>query len=177
MAAFEVLIDRYKDLVYTACTRITRNGEDTEEVAQDTFLKPYQHLEQFKGESKFSTWLYTIAYHTAISRIRKKQIPTADIAEEVLENVESSATMGQLQVLQEKDRQFYVRAAIDKLEADEAALLTFHYLQELSIREIALVTELTESNVKVKLFRARKRLHVILQRMLQGEIEEMATGK
>ena len=69
--SFTVLIDRYKDLVYTLSLRLVRNREDAEELSQDVFLKVYRSLGQFRGASKFSTWLYRIVYTTGINQIKK----------------------------------------------------------------------------------------------------------
>ena len=63
--AFEVLVDRYKDMVFTLTLRILKNREEAEEAAQDTFMKTYKSLSRFKGDSKFSTWIYKIAYNTS----------------------------------------------------------------------------------------------------------------
>ena len=73
-AAFAILVDRHKDLVFTIAMNITRNREDAEEVAQDSFLKAFQKLAGFRKESGFQTWLYRIAYNEAISKIRKNRI-------------------------------------------------------------------------------------------------------
>lgn len=173
LSAFEVLIDRYKDMVFTLCVRIIRNAEDAEETAQDVFLKAYQKLAEFEGKSKFSTWLYTIAYRSAISKIRKKQLPTNSIDDTDTHEVVISDSMTQLELLQEKDRKYYVQQALGNMEEDESALLTLYYLQELSVKEVAEIMDLTEANVKVKLFRARKRLHIELQNLLSDELKEM----
>ena len=70
-SAFAVLVDRYKDLVYTLAIRMVKNKEEAEEVAQDTFIKVYKSLAKFKGDSKFSTWIYKVAYNTCLDRLKK----------------------------------------------------------------------------------------------------------
>ena len=84
--AFAYLINKYKDMTYTLAIKIVKNHEDAEEVAQDSFLKAYQKIDSFKGNSKFSTWLYTIVYRTAITKIRKKKLETSDIDDYVMNN-------------------------------------------------------------------------------------------
>lgn len=69
--AFGQLVDRYKDLVYTLAIRMLKNREEAEEVSQDTFIKTYKSLDRFKGDSKFSTWIYRVAYNTCLDRIKK----------------------------------------------------------------------------------------------------------
>lgn len=71
--AFAVLVDRYKDLVYTLSLRMIKNREEAEELSQDTFIKVYRSLGKFKGESKFSTWLYKVAYNTCLDRLKKNK--------------------------------------------------------------------------------------------------------
>ena len=67
---FSILIDRYKDLTFTLCYRIVKDKEYAEESAQDTFLKVYKSLAKFKGESKFSSWIYRIAYNTSLDKLK-----------------------------------------------------------------------------------------------------------
>ena len=69
--AFSVLVDRYKDLVFTLAIRMVKNREEAEEVSQDTFIKVYKSLSKFKGNSKFSTWIYKVAYNTCLDRLKK----------------------------------------------------------------------------------------------------------
>lgn len=72
--SYAIIVNRHKDMVFTIVNRILRSREDAEEIAQDVFLKAFQSLQKFKREAKFSTWLYRIAYNTAISKTRKKKI-------------------------------------------------------------------------------------------------------
>ena len=69
--AFSVLVDRYKDLVFSLALRMVKNKEEAEEVAQDTFVKVFKSLHQFKGDSKFSTWIYKVTYNTCLDQIKK----------------------------------------------------------------------------------------------------------
>jgi RNA polymerase sigma-70 factor (ECF subfamily) len=69
--AFTVLVYRYKDLVFTLALRMVKNREEAEEVSQDTFIKVYNSLNRFKGDSKFSTWIYRVAYNTCLDRLKK----------------------------------------------------------------------------------------------------------
>ena len=68
-----VLVDRYKDFIYTLALRMLKNREEAEEVSQDTFIKMYKSLSKFKGDSKFSTWLYKVAYNNCLDRIKKNK--------------------------------------------------------------------------------------------------------
>jgi RNA polymerase sigma factor (sigma-70 family) len=72
--AFALLIEKYKNYVFTLVLRFTENREDAEEIAQDIFVKAYRSLADFRGDSKFSTWLFTITRTTCLSFLRKKKL-------------------------------------------------------------------------------------------------------
>lgn len=169
-AQFAVLVDRYKDFVYTIALRICRSSEDAEEIAQDTFLKAFQQLDGFRGSSKFSTWLYTIAYRTAISKTRKKQLDTTNVDDFVSENLAPDAHTP-LDEMSLGDQRKYVKEAIDRLPEIDGLIISLYYIEECNIVEIQSITDLSESNVKVKLHRARKKLQNELKAILGQEIE------
>lgn len=73
--AFRELVERYGDRIFSLLTGITGNRLDAEELTSDVFLKAFTHLDRFRGECRFSTWLYRIAYNTAISHTRRRQPP------------------------------------------------------------------------------------------------------
>jgi len=172
--AFAYLIDKYKNMAYTISIKIVKNHEDAEEIAQDSFLKAYQKLDTFKGESKFSTWLYSIVYRNSISKIRKKNIITTDIDAFVLENHSTDFDFPQIEAIKNGEQQKYVAKAIDNLPEMDALLVTLFYLNENTIDEIVEITNLTKTNIKVKLFRARKKLFNELSLLLKDELKSIA---
>ncbi|WP_080058891.1 RNA polymerase sigma factor [Spirosoma aerolatum] len=165
-ASFAFLVDRYKHMAYTIALRIMRNAEDAEDAAQEGFVKAYQQLHRFEGKSKFSTWLYTIVYRVAVSKLEQQRVATVPIQEELTETYSNSYQTNQLESLQVSDQQKYIKDAIERLPATEGLLITLYYLDEKSIREIEEITGLSESNIKVKLFRARKVLEEQLRFLL-----------
>jgi RNA polymerase sigma-70 factor (ECF subfamily) len=169
--AFAFLINRYKDMVFTLALKIVKSREDAEEVAQDSFLKAYQKLDGFKGQSKFSTWLYTIVYRSALTKVRKKKLETTDIDSYVLDNHKDGQDFPQLEAMKNGEQQKYVRQAIDNLGETDSLLITLFYLHDNSIEEIQEITEMSQSNVKVRLFRARKRLYKELSLLLKEEVK------
>lgn len=169
--AFSCLIDRYKDMAYTIAIKIVKNTEDAEEVAQDSFLKAYQKLESFKGESKFSTWLYSIIYRNAISKLRKKRITTTNIDSFVIDNHKADFDFPQIEAIKNSEQKKYVANAINNLPEIDALLITLFYLNENSVEEIEKITDLTKTNIKVKLFRARKKLFSELSLLLKDEVK------
>ncbi len=171
--AFAYLIDKYKNMAYTISIRIVKNHEDAEEIAQDSFLKAFQKLDTFKGDSKFSTWLYSIVYRDSISKIRKKNIVTTDINSFVMENHTIDHEFSQIEAIKNGEQKKYVSEAIHNLPEIDALLITLFYLNENSIEEIVQITSLTKSNVKVKLFRARKKLYHELSLLLKDELKSI----
>ncbi len=172
--AFAYLIDKYKNMAYTISIKIVKNHEDAEEIAQDSFLKAYKKLDTFKGESKFSTWLYTIVYRNAISKVRKKNIETTDIDAFVLENYSTDLEFPQMEAIKNGEQKKYVAKAISNLKEMDALLITLFYLNENSVEEIEQITNLTKTNIKVKLFRARKKLFNELSLLLKDELKSIA---
>ncbi|NNE02259.1 MAG: sigma-70 family RNA polymerase sigma factor [Eudoraea sp.] len=170
--AYEVLVDRYKSMVYTIAIRITKNREDAEEIAQDTFLKVFKALASFKGESKFSTWVYKIAYYGSLDYLKKKQRKVETVAVDISEVHNLSSLESVLEDIDRKERMEVLKAAVEKLSEKDSAIVTLYYFEELSIKEIAVITGLTTEVLKVRLFRSRKQLANILHHMLEPEIVE-----
>lgn len=168
--AYAVLVDRYKHMVYTLALKIVKNREDAEEVAQDTFVKAYSALNEFKGESKFSTWLYKIAYYRSLDYLKKNkrrvETSTIDISEEY--NIASMDDA--LDGMEVKERVEIIKHAIQELPAADAVLITLYYFETLSMNEISKVMGIPANTIKVRLFRGRKRLAKILENNLEQEI-------
>ena len=161
--AFGVLIDRHQDFVYTIVFRVLKSKEDAEEVTQDVFLKIYEALPNFKMESKFTTWLYTIAYRAAVSKSRKRNRMGFSILESENEYQWSDSSENPLGQLEEQDRIDHIRKSINELGSNEAVVLTLYYMKEVKIKEIATITGISESNIKVHLHRGRKNLYQAMQ--------------
>jgi RNA polymerase sigma-70 factor (ECF subfamily) len=166
-ASFAVLIDRHKDLVYTIAMNITRNREDAEEVAQDAFLKAFRKLDTFRKESGFQTWLYRIAYNEAISKIRKNKVKLLDLEEEIMEVIPEDEVEEEIGGLDEQEQKLVISKVLGTLPEIDRTLVTLFYLENQPVSEIAEITGLGESNVKVRLHRVRKRIYSDLQQILQ----------
>lgn len=158
---FAYFLDTYGQQVFTLIVRMTGSESDAEELTQDTFLKAFQHLSSFNGKSQFSTWIYRIAYNTALTALRKKNIELT--ADEKLWNTLSDTETDDLLDDTSENRIEKLREALDRLPADERVLITFFYEEEKNISEIAVITGQTEGNVKVKLYRLRKKLAAWMQ--------------
>ena len=166
LASYSFLVDRYKDMAFTIARKIMRNSEDAEDAAQESFVKAYQQIHQFEGKAKFSTWLYTIVYRTSVSKLQKRGVFLLAIDDEIAENYTDDYTSPQLEHMHASEQQQYVRQAIENLPETDALLITLYYMNENSIKEIEDITGLTASNIKVRLFRARKILENSLRFLL-----------
>ncbi|OEK02389.1 hypothetical protein BFP97_13030 [Roseivirga sp. 4D4] len=174
MAAFNVLIDEYKAMAFTLAMKLMKNREDAEEVAQDAFLKAYKSIHQFEGNSKFSTWLYTIVYNTALTRLRKKKLQTTDLDFHQEENLASySESDKEWHRLQKSERSGYIKEALELLSTEDQVVITLFYLNENSLQEICEITNWELSNVKVRLHRSRKRLLKALEQLLDTEVRSL----
>jgi len=175
--AFTVLVDRYKDLVFTLALRMLKHREEAEEVAQDTFIKVYKSLNKFKGDSKFSTWIYRVAYNTCLDRIKKnkRQQYTVEINEYTEHQVKTIDNA--LDQMEAKEREQSMQDCLALLPSEDSFLLTLYYFEEQSLEEIGKVVGLKPNNVKVKLFRGRKKLATILKKTLDNETIESYEGK
>ena len=157
--AYAVLVNRYQNYVFTLSLRFTKNREDAEEVAQDIFIKAYRALADFKGNSKFSTWLYTIVNNTCITFLRKKRLETYSLDNEKVFEVADSQDSGlKANMIEQKSRAAMVNKAIALLGPDDAEIITLFYKAEQSLEEIAQILRLETNTAKVRLHRARTRL-------------------
>ena len=120
--AFAFLVERYQRMVYTLVIRILKNTEEAEEISQDVFVKVYQKLESFKGDSKFSTWLYRIAYFASLDELKKKK-RTASVDDiEQIPNSELGMVKDALSYIHDKQRKEIISDAIKKLKEDEQVI-------------------------------------------------------
>jgi RNA polymerase sigma-70 factor (ECF subfamily) len=161
---FAFLLKRYSRPVFSLIVKIVGNREDAEELTQDVFLKAYRSLASFQGNSSFSTWLYRIACNTAVSATRKKKHEWLPVEEAALENVAEDVTETLAQADSE-EQLARLEQALEQLLPDERALILLFYMQEKTVEEMASITGLTLSNVKVRLHRIRKKMFVIMKAM------------
>ncbi len=168
LEAFSHLVEKYKEMVYAVALKILENADDAEDIAQESFIKAYENIDAFKKEAKFSTWLYTITYRSALYYKRKNKISTRNLQEQDDEAFLATAN-AQLENFKIEEQQRFIKLAIDSLRPIERLLITLYYIDENSIEEISTITDLSATNIKVKLFRARKKLKKRLDVLLRGE--------
>lgn len=166
--AYALLVDRYKDRVYSLVLGILRNQQLAEEVAQDVFVRAFTSLKKFRKESAFSTWLYRIAYNSAVSETRKRRIRHVSFDQQ-LESTASLQVKAETTLTREDNRELLERA-LQQLPAEEKLIIMMYYFEEQSIDEISRGTGLTVSNVKVRLHRLRNKLRGILTQLGMKEL-------
>ncbi len=158
--AFGLLVGRYQDQIYSVCFSTLKNRDEAQEAAQDTFIKAYKALDRYKAESKFSSWLYRIAYNTSLDYIRKRK-HTQSIDE--IDYSLGGSTEGGDHLMEKSELHQRLLLAIQELPPEEAAIIRMFYLEEMNIKELEQSTGLSNSNVKVKLYRGRKKLAEIIK--------------
>ena len=170
--AFASLVDTYKNMVFSLAFKMTKNREEAEEISQDTFIKAYRNLSKFKGDSKFSTWLYRIAYHTSLDNLKKNKNNnnTFEINEITFNQIR--ATEHILEGIERKERAEVMEICLHKLPDEERTIIWMFYYDELSLKEIMEITSMSEANLKVKLHRARKKLLKIVEENVSPEMIE-----
>lgn len=170
-AAFEVVMRRYNQRLYRVARAILRDDYEAEDVMQDTYVRAYQHLAQFAGRARFSTWLIRIAVHEALARKRRRQRvegldaitgPSGELLMPASTSVdpEYCASTSELHRLLEE--------AILALPEDYRTVLVLRDVEEMSTAEAAAALEITEDNAKVRLHRARALLRKELYARTRG---------
>ena len=171
---FAQLVERYQNYVFTLVLRFTDNREDAEEISQDIFVKAYRSLADFRGESKFSTWLYTIVRTSCITFLRKKKLDITSIDDErTFLQLESRESAFRANTIEQRSRHAMVNEAIRMLSPDDAQLLSLFYKGEQSLEEIGKIVGLDPNTVKVKLHRARHRLKDKMEKHFSHEVREI----
>jgi len=172
--AYAGLVNRYQNYVFTLCIRMVKSREDAEEVAQDVFIKAYKYLADFRGASKFSTWLYTIVNNTCITFLRKKKLSIHSLDnEKVFEIAESRDSGLSANMIEQKSRIEMVTNAVSMLGPDDAEIITLFYKGEQSLEEIAGILGLETNTVKVRLHRARTRLKQKMETYFAEEVRNL----
>ena len=166
---FSYFVNSYSNSIYSLIVRIVLTNEDAEELTQDSFLKAFKKLDSFKGDCSFSTWLFRIAYNTAISATRKRKIEFPMVDEVMMDSVPDEAIDIFFDGDENEIRLQKLEEAITKLNVEEKTLITLFYTEDKSVAELARVLDLTPENVKVKLHRVRKKLYVLMTKGNEDE--------
>jgi len=165
--AFSHLVVKYQDIVFSMALKMVGNRDDAAEMAQETFIRAFRSLASFREQSRFSTWLYRIAFNTCISSLRSKRMASGR------GNPDSWAEEAAAIPGPDDEESFLHRRlneALRNLPEDEYLIILLYYYEEQSIAEISQITGLGESNIKVRLHRIRNKLRI----MMDGKNREPA---
>jgi RNA polymerase sigma-70 factor, ECF subfamily len=168
--AFSYLVDRHKDKAFNLAFRICGKREEAEEIAQDAFLKAFRSLREFRMRSSFSTWLFRIVYNTAISLVRARKKGTLSIEEFPADAVDFLGINRNEEEAVDDYRNSLVNFALQKISDEERGLITLYYYNDLDTSGISRITGISKSNVKVRLFRARKKMAEIIRNVERKQV-------
>ena len=170
---YEVLVTRYQGFVFTIALRHTQNREDAEDLAQQAFIKAYRCLNDYRGEAKFSTWLYTIVNSLCLTFLRKKKLWMHSLHDDGIVALAESKNEGRsVNRAEEKSTSKMVNDAVALLNTEDAKVLTLFYKAEQSLEEIGKIMGIESNNAKIKLHRARLRLKEKMQQEFAAELKD-----
>ncbi|MEL6534937.1 MAG: sigma-70 family RNA polymerase sigma factor, partial [Bacteroidota bacterium] len=164
---YRFLVDRYQEPSLALALSVIKDPAEAEDVIQEAFVKAYKNLARFQGQSAFSTWLYRIVVNTAYTAAKRRKRRSK--FNEEYAHVAHSAPGIPLQELSNKERRQKIREVLSRMKPKESLALRLYYLGEQSIPEMAQVMDISLSNAKVLLHRARKSFDKKLERDLGGE--------
>jgi RNA polymerase sigma-70 factor (ECF subfamily) len=167
---FSALVEAYQSGAFNLCWKMLGSRDEARDCTQEAFIKAYESLSTFRQDARFSTWFYRIVYNTCISRIRKA-------GQEKKVDIDLAGGRG-LEVdndgigsLNREDMRMLLENAYKVLDSDELFLIDRFYHGEASVEELAQMTRLSASNVKVKLYRARLKMKQAINVFLKEETE------
>ncbi|WP_040726294.1 RNA polymerase sigma factor [Thiomicrorhabdus sp. Kp2] len=146
--AFEELVNRHEQKVYAICLRYFGNAEQAEEISQETFLKVFQQLKNFRGDAQFSTWLYRIAINLCHTAAQRKSFTQHDSIDDYADDLQLSKEF------ECDDEERCVQYCINQQQEQEKAIISMRFNTELSLQEIADILEIKLSATKMRLYRA-----------------------
>jgi RNA polymerase sigma-70 factor (ECF subfamily) len=178
--AFAELVKRYERKIYRLAKNITQNDEDAEDVLQDAFLKAYEHLKGFQGQSKFYTWIVRIAVNEALMKLRKRKgdrfvslDEPIDTGEEEVKREVAVWEGNPEQQYSQEELQRILNEAVDELKPDFRTVFTLRDIEELSTEETAETLGISIPAVKSRLLRARLALREKLTRQFKRKGEDV----
>jgi RNA polymerase sigma-70 factor (ECF subfamily) len=165
--AFGQLIHRYEERLYNTVYRLVDNAEDAQDVVQETFLNAYKSLNNFKGDAEFFTWLYRIAFNTAVSLKRKQKaalsLDGSRNGETSVEPLDRSDCNRPGQALERAEQEYRIQLALSRLSSEHRAVLVLKDMECLKYEQIAEILQVPIGTIRSRLHRARLELRDLLQ--------------
>jgi len=160
-AAFSQLVSEYKERLYWHVRNMVKDHEDTDDILQNTFIKIYRNIGNFKGESKLYSWMYRIATNEAItflnSKAKKLQVTSEELQNHLINNLESDV------YFEGDEIQLKLQRAIATLPQKQQEVFNMKYFQELKYREMSLIMETSEGALKASYHIAAKKIEEYLK--------------
>ena len=175
LEAYDELVGRYQERIYATVYHMTANHEDANDLAQETFIKAYQALKSFKGDSSFFTWIYRIAVNKTINFLKQRKNKTHMSLNDLDFNAEHDADL--VALISEKtprrevnliELQEKLNAAMQKLSEVHRLVVTLHDVQGMSHEEISNIMDCNTGTVRSRLFYARQQLQAYLSDYLKS---------
>jgi len=171
--AFELLVHRYQERTFGFCYRILKDDEKATEAAHLSFIKAFENLGKFRKEARFSTWFYRIVYNICLDQCRYDKRIVREDEDNSSESWSPSEINAGLEYLGAEDKKRYLYLAQKSLTPEEAALIHQFYYDDLSIAELAETSGMKPGNIKIRLFRARKKMYAVLENLLNEEVTSL----
>jgi RNA polymerase sigma factor (sigma-70 family) len=157
--ALTILVDKYKDIAFNLAISIVKNEEDAKDITQDSFLKVLENIKSFRNESKFTTWLYRIVYNLAIQSERRRSKTDS------IDSISNNLIDNQIESFDSYEKTQIIKSSLDILDENERLIVTLFYLGEKSLKEIRIITTFSVSNIKVILYRSRKKMKANIEKL------------
>jgi len=172
---FEIIMRRHNQRLYRACVAILRDDSQAEDVVQDTYVRAYQHLDQFAGRSRFSTWLTRIAVHEALGRVRgRRRFEELDaMPEETKQAHTASRAPDPEEEFSGQELRHLLERSVQQLPEPYRVVFMLREVEESSTQDVAEILDISEENVKTRLHRARALLRKSLFRKLGPHRKEI----
>jgi len=172
LPAFDLLVERYKQRIYSVIYHMTANHADANDVAQETFIKAFKNLDRFKGDSAFYTWLYRIAVNNTLNFIKRHRPHhvSLDDTDANIQNdpdfIQQTRDDGLTRQVEARQLMRRLNAALQKLSPNHRLVVTLYDIEGLSHAEIARIMNCSEGTVRSRLFYARAQLQELLKDLL-----------
>ncbi len=168
--AFRFLVSKHQRLVFHVVQRVVQRQDEVEDICQEVFITVFGKLKNFRGESRLSTWIATIAYNTSISHIRKLARRGEQSYDEIpaIIELEEDDSLNQ-KIIEREEVKKYLLDLIESLPVNYRTVLTLFHLEEFSYKEIEQITGMPEGTIKSYLSRARKMLKEKLEKVAERE--------
>ncbi len=173
VSGFEMLVRRYHPRCMRLATGMLNNKEEAEEAVQDAFMKVYSHMDSFRGDAKFSTWLYKILYNLCYTRLRyKKTFVDVSIVEDRYENRLLNSAIGESEtkIIEVKDLAEKVTMVLHELPERYKTVMHLFYIENLTLEEIANIMNISRNSAKVRLYRGRMLLRDMVAQQLGEDV-------